>query len=424
MTRAAPPLLEVEHARICYDRGRYCGHPRQSGIFHYGGGELALLHSHAPSAYQQPEDVSHSFTTGYASRARILLQRSMDGGHTWPAAHEVTVWDESRPLEEKRARLARGDEAAVERPEIDLSHPDAAVYFARPATGPEDAEGRPTLECCAFRSADRGRTWEETPTRVRPPTGWTAVHRDAHPLVQCPDRTQLGAMTLGRRPSATAPAAGAVAIYGTDDGGLTWEYLALAVEDDTGHGRPTYAGLLLLPSGRLQCYTPNIGGRRNALQVSESLDGGYGWGAPRPIVAWGQSPWAARRLPGQHRPGPGLPGGGGAGGRGASSPPTASPTATATAAAARGRSPAPTSGSAEGRRTRPGPAPQPGWTMPVSPGGGRSASSRRLREWTTRTFLSTVQSITVQLSYPSACRRQADRAGAFPGGDAIARRLP
>jgi len=303
--RAAPGLTAVSHSRVCYDRGRYCGHPRQSGIFLYGGAEIALLHSHAPSAYSAPEDVSHSFATGYASRARILLQRSTDGGRTWPAEHEVAVWDESLPLEEKRARLYRADDAQAAREHICLSDPDAAVYFARPATGPDDDRGRPGLECFAFRSGDRGRTWEQTPTRVRPPTGWDVVHRDAHPLVQCPDGTQLGAMTLGRGGVAGNPVRGAVALYGTDDDGLTWEYLSLAVEDGTGFGRPTYAGLILLPSGVLQCYSLNIGGRRNAIQVSVSQDCGYSWSAPRPIVAWGQSPWRGSGCSNGQSPGPG-----------------------------------------------------------------------------------------------------------------------
>ena len=50
--------------------------------------------------------------------------------------------------------------------------------------------------------------------------------------------------------------------------------------------------LLPLPSGRLQCYMLNIQGLRNAIQMSYSDDGGYSWTEPKPIVAWGQSPWA------------------------------------------------------------------------------------------------------------------------------------
>ena len=89
-----------------------------------------------------------------------------------------------------------------------------------------------------------------------------------------------------------------VGVYGTDDNGLTWEYLGEVTRDSTGLGRPTYANLLLLPSGRLQCYMLNIGGIRNAIQIAYSDDGGYSWSEPKPIVAWGQSPWVTARCEG------------------------------------------------------------------------------------------------------------------------------
>ena len=132
MNRITPELAEMHHTKVCYSKDRYCGHPRQSGIFNYGNGEIAVLHSHAPSGYQVRDDISHSFTTGYASRAKILLQRSLDSGETWLRENDVVVWDESRPLEEKRAILYRADEPGVAREQIDLTSPDASVYFPRP----------------------------------------------------------------------------------------------------------------------------------------------------------------------------------------------------------------------------------------------------------------------------------------------------
>ena len=62
--------------------------------------------------------------------------------------------------------------------------------------------------------------------------------------------------------------------------------------------------LLLLPNGRLQCYMLNVNRhsqrhrnvlfRRRGLQLELSHT---------PIVAWGQSPWVARRAPGAARRG-------------------------------------------------------------------------------------------------------------------------
>ena len=130
MDRTTPELTEVHHIKLCYSKDTYCGHPRQSGIFNYGNGEIVVLHSHAPSRYQDQDDVSHSFTTGYASRAKILLQRSLDSGKTWPRENDVVVWDESLSIEEKRAILYRSDEPGVPREQIDLTSKDAAVFFA------------------------------------------------------------------------------------------------------------------------------------------------------------------------------------------------------------------------------------------------------------------------------------------------------
>jgi len=289
MNYAAPELVDVHHIKLCYSKNRYCGHPRQCPIYNYGGGEIVVVHHHAPCAYQTPDDIKHG-QFGYKGRAKVLLQRSLDHGKTWPRENNVVIWDDSLPLEEKRAILWRADEPGVIREEIALDSPDAAIYFSRPATGPEDAEGRPTLECLAFRSGDRGWTWEAIPTRISPPPGFDYVHVDGYPLAKFPDGTQLAVATVG---NANSMSESAVAVYGTDDNGLTWEYLAEVASDPTGRGRPTYANLLLLPSGRLQCYMLNISGIRNAIQMAYSDDGGYSWSEPTAIVAWGRSPWAA-----------------------------------------------------------------------------------------------------------------------------------
>ena len=289
MNRVEPELTDVHHIKLCYSKDTYCGHPRQCPIHNYGNGEIVVIHHHAPATYQTRENIRHGHA-GYKGRAKILLQRSLDHGQTWLHENDVAIWDDSRPLEEKRGVLWQADEPGVIREQIDLTSPDAAIYFARPLTGPSDADGGPTIECFAFRSADRGQTWETVPTRVAPPPPLGYVHVDGAPLIKFPDGTQMTAATVG--PSADNNFVG---VYGTDDNGLTWEYVSEVTRDPTGLGRPTYASLLLLPSGRLQCYMLNIGGIRNAIQMAYSDDGGYSWSKPKPIVAWGQSPWVAAR---------------------------------------------------------------------------------------------------------------------------------
>ncbi|MCY4409795.1 MAG: sialidase family protein [Caldilineaceae bacterium] len=280
----APELAEVEHTLVDYARDRYAGHPRQGGIFDFGGGEIAVIYNRAPSAYRHRNDVRHGYD-GYHGRAQIILARSFDYGATWDRANDVVIFDESASVEARRAYVRQLEVyPGLERDWIDLTAPETAIFFGRTNAG----EGyQPALLCYALRSPDRGRTWEEVPTPVQPPAGHGMVHKDGHPLVQMPDGTQLAAMSVGLP-------TGGVELYGSDDNGLSWEPLARICDDPTGDGRPTYAGLLRLPSGRLQCYTLNIDGLRDAIQMNYSDDGGYSWSRPEPIVRWGRSPWAKR----------------------------------------------------------------------------------------------------------------------------------
>ena len=283
MVAGCETLRDVEHIHICGKGDTFCAHPRQGGIFNFGNNELAVIHYHAECGYDTPESVKHDFG-GYHSRAKTLLQRSFDGGRTWPDEENVMIYDEAVSLAERRAFVA----LEGPREEIDLSSGDTAIHFGRTYAGPTDE--KPELVCFALRSADRGRTWEKVPTIVGPPPPLEVVHKDCHPIVPMPDGTFLAGMSAGPP--------GQVLLYGSDDNGLSWEFLAVVVPGDaSGQGRATYAGLLRLPSGLLQMYTLNLNGIRNAIQMSES-ENGYEWSAPRPIVRWGGSPWAGQRKAG------------------------------------------------------------------------------------------------------------------------------
>ncbi|MEM7125637.1 MAG: sialidase family protein [Chloroflexota bacterium] len=285
---SAPELADVEHIKVDYAKDRYAGHPRQGAVFNYGDGEIGIIYNRASCLYTNPSDVRHDWG-GYHSKAQIILARSFDNGGTWDRANDVVVFDETTPVDERRTFLRQVESNPdIDRDRIDLTATDTAIYFGRTYAGEGAA---PMMLCFALRSVDRGKTWESIPTPVLAPRGHKTVHKDGHPIVQMPDGTQLAAMSIGT-PN------GGVALYGTDDNGLSWEAIARICNDPTGDGRPTYAGLLLLPSGRLQCYTLNIDGLRDAIQMNYSDDGGYSWSEPKPIVRWGRSPWMAQRRTG------------------------------------------------------------------------------------------------------------------------------
>ena len=291
--RIVPSLVDVHHSKLCYSQDRYCGHPRQLPFRNFGNGELVVAHFHAPATYQSRDSISHGFGH-YMGRSSVLLQRSYDSGETWLSENEVVVWDHSRPLAERLEVLHGADESQVDREAFDLTGPDALIYFGRHAISPT-GDREPTLECFAFRSRDRGHTWEIVPTRVPPPPGFSFASIDGAPLTLLSDGTAvMPAWMDNRNTGGDSDYAGAIiGLYGSDDNGLSWTYLAEVANDPTLRGRPGYANLVLLPSGRLQCYFNQIGGIRHALAMNYSDDGGYSWSEPQPLVTWGRSPWAS-----------------------------------------------------------------------------------------------------------------------------------
>ena len=293
MNRTTPPVTDVRHIKLCYSKDRYCGHPRQSPVRNFGNGEIAVAHFHAPATYATRENIGHGHHN-YMGRSQVLFQRSLDHGETWLPENDVVIWDHARPLDERRAILHRADEPGVAREEIDLTSPDAVVAFPRHATGPDDPEGRPALECFAVRSGDRGRTWETVPTRLAPPPGFNFVSVDGDAPIRFADGTLVVPAWLDNRNSGSDRRDyynAITGLYGSDDNGLSWTYLAQIGNEPPARGRHGYANLILLPSGRLQCYFNRIdNGLRNTIELTCSDDGGYSWSAPSRLSPGGNLP--------------------------------------------------------------------------------------------------------------------------------------
>ena len=267
--RATIGIKDVTHIKLHGDKGTYCGHPRQGGIFHFGGGEMAVLHNHAPCAYRVRSDIQHDFG-GYHSRSVLLLQRSLDAGLTWPPEHEIVVANEAAPLEERKQFLLSGFMAP--RPDIDLSRHESIVVFPRTFLGPIRHDA-PQMVSYALRSPDKGKTWEKVPTVLAPPPGGYSVSPDNTPIVRLSDGTFVFPMrTFGGRDG--------VDLYASTDRGLSWHYRTHICEPHH------YPALVMLKSGRLQCYNYPIG-------MCYSDDGGKSWSRRKPIEPRDASPWAA-----------------------------------------------------------------------------------------------------------------------------------
>ncbi len=258
---------EVRHIRLHGDRTTYCGHPRQGGLFYFGNGELVVLHNHATVAYQKREDVQHDFY-GYHARSSLLLQRSPDSGSSWPGEEEVVVWNESAPLAEREKFVLSAFTSP--RRKIDLSKKDSIVVFPRTFLGPNQY-GAPQMLAFGRRSPDRGRTWESVPTLLLPPPGCYSATPDNAPIVRLPDGNWAFPMrTYGGRSS--------VDLYLSNDQGLSWTYRSRIMEPSH------YPALILLKSGRLQCYNYPLG-------MCYSDDAGRTWSERKVILPPAPSPW-------------------------------------------------------------------------------------------------------------------------------------
>src|SRR6185436_9740848 len=102
----APKISDIEHVVIHYNKNTYCGHPREILFQYFGKGEILLGHYHAPCRYEVYEDVRH---VCYQDRSVAYLQRSLDGGKTWPKENDLIVFDNTMPPEKKQALFNQKD---------------------------------------------------------------------------------------------------------------------------------------------------------------------------------------------------------------------------------------------------------------------------------------------------------------------------
>ena len=287
-TRAKVTVKDVRHVHVCGDKEHYCGHPRQYRIHNFGGGELVVIHAHATWDYRKAYPKHGWGENGYKKNSVVLLRRSTDGGETWPAENDVIIYDETAPVEDRRKFLFQDNPS---RDPIDLAHPDSMVIVNRTWLGEQDENGRTKLVCYTQRSPDRGHTWEGAVTLLHAPGKRPVNSIAGHRSLVLEDGSVVLALVL--QPP------GCVAVYGSDDNGLTWEFLSEVARSETGLGGFSYPGMIRLPGGRFQFTMLDMVTRMHAICMSES-DDLYAWTKPRPIVRWGHSPWIKQLRPGDH----------------------------------------------------------------------------------------------------------------------------
>jgi len=292
----APEIYELQHSVVHYNKKWYCAHPRQGLFGYFGDGEIVVGHNHAPCGYEADSEagrslaqwgVWHGRLNGYYNRAVVLLQRSPDGGKTWPKENDAVVYDETMPLNSKRAFLYQ---KGVPREPYDMFRPDSMFFFG--VTYLPDERGD-VPECFSLRSPDRGRTWEKVPTIIKHPvSAKRLVLKYSEPAIRMADGKTLLAAMVDAEPG------GGPLIYASTDQGATWDFVRQVAMDRSGRGRFTYQSLLLTPRGDLHCYYLHISseneiveGLKNAICMSVSKDRGKTWSETVPISGKGTACW-------------------------------------------------------------------------------------------------------------------------------------
>ena len=242
-----------------------------------------------PVDYKTGEGVHHLYWN--STGAGVMLNRSYDGGQTWPEDEKGWIWNNDRPVEEIRSWL-------YDRPEqheqIDMSGPDSIMHFGsethylrkRTEPGPQ-----PIYDNFAFclRSKDRGRTWEEKPSPVPVP-----------PFADGLIVANLGYVTFANGVLGIAASSVGANYYVSYDQGLTWDFVSRVAYDPLGQYQYTYAGVHALPDGRLLCSMHRLLRPLGDYPcVAFSDDGGMTWSEPRYIVRPDRVPAEALPTPGQ-----------------------------------------------------------------------------------------------------------------------------
>jgi hypothetical protein len=283
-----PAISDLEHVVLHYDKSTYCGHPRMVAFQYFGGGEIVVGHFHAPSKYEVYDDVRH---VSYQGRSVCLLQRSTDGGKSWPKENDVVIYEKNMSEQRRQAFL---NQPNAPREQIDMFRPESMFFFQYTSELKE-----PCTSFC-IRSGDKGRTWEKVPTIIPHPFApGASLHRHNTPVIRMPDgRTLLAGFQMAD-PARYGKDKTDAAVFSSTDNGLSWQLLSVPVRDRSGgEGQFVYITLLLLPGGELQCYTlhldksdETVAGMKNAICLTSSKDGGKTWGPTVPIVGKGGSCW-------------------------------------------------------------------------------------------------------------------------------------
>ena len=254
---------DAQHITIYYDQDYFAAWPFNHGFKAFSEGELLISFSRGPCNYRSPYDMAHHVVD--ARGGEYVTMRSSDGGFSWPIEGLRSLG--SRQELERPLFMSAAD--APSQP-YDWASPD---FFMTAGFGipPERDQSIGYIQY----SRDRGHSWEG-PFRM-PSFGfqWIQVKPD---YILRPDGMVLLFVTAGIGSGKRGNRF--VAVYGSPDAGLTWNYLAPISADsvDRHYVNRYYASPVLLEDGRiLAALRCQIDARNAWPEIFESADGGRSW---------------------------------------------------------------------------------------------------------------------------------------------------
>lgn len=296
---------DVQHIRIGGGHDLICHWPRQ-GILQRWDNELLAGYIESPCDYTDPRQGGHG-QGGIWENGYVRLRRSQDAGQTW--ADDGILFDNSRSVADQRRTLrldeygagALGRPSGPARENLDMSGGDAVFMMGRAWCGNDltihqNRAVRNNIAYC-YRSADRGRRWETTPSIIFPHDTRTVVEL-ANNVAALDDGRHIAWLVGYGGIEGAASGRGtpySPQLHVTEDQGESWHFYSEIYCDDAQRIAASYPQVLILPDGRwlcvMGCWHQAAGSRLRWTSVTWSGDQGLTWSPPKKIHMYAVSPY-------------------------------------------------------------------------------------------------------------------------------------
>ncbi len=246
-------ISNVAHVTIGGGPELVCHWPRQGGLYRWGD-EMLVGYVEAPCDYTDQGTTGHG-QDGIWNRGYVRLRRSIDGGATWFDAGKL--FDNALPVEEQRRILMLDEYRGHEGPRregIDVSSPDATLMMGRAWCGEarkttDGDEKRANVVYC-FRSSDRGRTWEDTPSIVWPNHTQTVVELANNTMKLGGSSVMCWVVGSDGIEGISTGRLYAPQLFLSEDNGESWHFYGEICSDPSGRIAYSYPQVIVLRSGR------------------------------------------------------------------------------------------------------------------------------------------------------------------------------